>query len=254
MDLQLCDRVIVIAGASRGIGLGIAESCLAEGAQVVLAARGETALAAACDALVGHYGARVHAYAGDLRNSAFVAELVARTEREVGPVWGAVANVGLYPGPLGYDLSDEDWTAGFDQNLGTAFRLARSVLPGMEARGGGALLMISSTAARSVGTELTYGSAKAALEQMTRELASRVGRSGVRVNGLSPGPIYFADGGWDERLTGPDEEKWRRWLQRRVALGRCGTPAEIGPVAALLLSPLSSFVSGAIWSVDGGVA
>ena len=196
----------------------------------------------------------MHGHAGDLRDSAFVAALIDRTEREVGPVWGAVANVGLYPSPLGYDLSDEDWAAGFDQNLGTAFRLARSVLPGMEARGGGALLMISSMAARSVGSELNYGSAKAALEQMTRELASRVGRSGVRVNALSPGPIHFANGGWDERLTGPDEDKWRRWLRRTVALGRCGTPAEIGPVAALLLSPLSSFVSGAIWAVDGGTA
>jgi 3-oxoacyl-[acyl-carrier protein] reductase len=254
MDLHLRGRVIVIAGASRGIGLGIADRCLAEGAEIVLAARGAEGLGRAADALADSHGRRPYAFAGDLRDTAFVDELIARTERDVGPIWGAVGNAGLHPAPLGYDLSDAEWHAGFDQNLGTAFRLARAVLPRMEARGGGALLLISSMAARAVGTELTYGGAKAALEHMTRELASRSGRYGVRVNALSPGPVRFPGGEWEERLAGAKAESWQRWLKRAIALGRCGTPAEIAAVAALMLSPLSSFVNGAIWSVDGGAA
>lgn len=253
MDLGLAGKIILIAGASRGIGLGIAESCLAEGATLVLAARGAEALMHAHRRLADNFGSdRVFARAGDLRDTAFTQDLIARTERDIGPIWGAVGNVGLHPCPSGYQIDDESFAAGFDQNLGTAFRLARAVLPLMEARGEGALLLISSLAAVATGTELTYGTAKAALNHLTRELASQVGRSGVRVNALSPGPTQFPGGEWEERLESAKSETWNRWLKREFALGRTGTPAEMGAVAALMLSPRASFVTGAIWAVDGG--
>jgi 3-oxoacyl-[acyl-carrier protein] reductase len=102
MDLGLKDRVIFVAGASRGIGLGIVEACLAEGAKVALTARGAEALEATRKDLAERFGAdRLWSMAGDMRDTATIERALAACEAELGPVYGAVANVGLYPTPLG---------------------------------------------------------------------------------------------------------------------------------------------------------
>ena len=143
MDLQLRDRVILVAGASRGIGLGIAESCLQEGARVVLVARGSDALAATGRALASHFGDdRVWIRAGDFRKTEVIESVIAAVEDEWGPIWGAVGNVGLHPCPPGFDIDDPDWDAGLDQNLSSAFRVARAVLRRMQQRQGGSLVLL----------------------------------------------------------------------------------------------------------------
>jgi 3-oxoacyl-[acyl-carrier protein] reductase len=127
MQLGLDGKVIFIAGASRGIGLGIVEACLAEGAKLVITARGADALEAQRAALAKTYGDdRLLAIAGDMRDTAVIDSAVARTEDSFGPIFGAVANVGLHPCPPGIEVDDDTWDQGFTQNLDSAWRLSRA--------------------------------------------------------------------------------------------------------------------------------
>lgn len=235
------NAVVVLTGATGGIGGSIARVLAAAGARVALAdldTGGVDALAAELGALGRTFDACSLEEFG-----AFHREI----EREYGPVDGIVNCAGWWS-PVPYDEIDDDaWQKALDGNLRTAFVGCRTVLPGMVERGRGSVVNIASTAGEygSISPAAHYAAAKGGVIAITKSLAREVSPAGVRVNAVSPGPI-------DTVALGAASEEQKALVGARTLLGRLGRPDEIGGACAFLLSPLSTFVTGHVLRVNGG--
>lgn len=259
MDLELKGKTVFVAGASRGIGLGMARAFAREGAKVALTGRGEAGLDAAQALLIkdGAQKADLLTIAGDMTSSTVIAAALDATEKTLGPIHCAIANVGLGRAPLGFDVTDDDWEADIKQNLLGGVYLAREALKRIlarpaETRVDANLILVSSIAGvDALGTPLTYSATKSAVNHTTKSLAKIVGKDGVRINAIAPGNIIFEGGDWQARVN-ERPDAWGRWIKREVALRRFGQVEEIADAALFLASPRASFVSGEIFVVDGG--
>jgi 3-oxoacyl-[acyl-carrier protein] reductase len=252
MDLGLKDKVVFVAGASRGIGKGIAAVFLDEGSRVMITGRDPAALAAAGAELSPGRGDRLTTFAGDLSQPSVVQE----AHRQVIARWGAVdsliCNIGSGTAKNGWQITAADWEPVFQINLWATVRLVEVFLPQMVEALRGSITFISSIAGlESLGAPIPYGTAKAALEHYKKDLARRVGRFGVRVNTVAPGNILFPGGTWQRKLDG-DQAGVTAMIAAEVPLGRFGTPEEIGSIAAFLASDRAAFITGSCIVADGG--
>lgn len=249
MNLELNDRVALVTGASRGIGLAIATTLAAEGAKVALAARGADALNAA-RAMVG---ARSSVHLADLTDPAAGAALVQEIERQWGCLNILVCNVGSGASvPPGKETAAE-WSRVMDLNLFATTNMIEAARPLM-ARGSGdrGIVCISSIAGMAaLGAPVTYYAAKAALNATVRGLARPLALEGIRINAVAPGNILAADGTWARKLA-ENSAGVEEMLVRDVALRRLGKPEEVADLVAFLASPRAAFITGSIVVADGG--
>ncbi|MGE0359128.1 MAG: SDR family NAD(P)-dependent oxidoreductase [Vicinamibacterales bacterium] len=252
MNLGLQGKVAIVTGSSRGLGLAAARALVGEGCHVCISARGQEALADAALALASSSsgGAEVLAVAADLASEAGIAQVVDATISRFGGVDVLVNNVALARGGDLLTTSDADWQEAFDQTLFPAIRATRLVVPSMQARGGGAVVIVSSIYGREAGGRMTYNAVKAAEISLTKSLAQQLAKDGIRVVGVAPGSISFPGGSWHKRQQA-DPEGIAAFIKAELPFGRFGTAEEVGDVVAFVASPKAGWVSGTTVVVDG---
>jgi 3-oxoacyl-[acyl-carrier protein] reductase len=242
VDLGLQDRVCVVTGSTRGIGLATAELLRAEEATVVTCGRSAGG--------VGH----LHVVA-DLSQPGEPERLVAATEDAFGRIDGLVNNVGGTGVRTLGDLSDADWQSSFELNLMSAVRATQAAVRGMRQRRRGVIVNVSSTSGKRPSQIFPdYSVMKAALLSFSRLVADAYAAEGIRSNAVTPGPV--ATDVWLGEDGVAAQQGDRDAVLEKVAagrpLGRLGEPEEIAAVIAFLLSDRAANVTGAAWSVDGG--
>jgi 3-oxoacyl-[acyl-carrier protein] reductase len=247
MDLQLAGKTVLVTGSSRGIGLAIASAMHAEGCTVVLNARSESDLASAVASLPGSYAA-----AGDMTDPASAQCVVSRALAQLGTLDILVCNVGGGSSvPPGHESAAE-WQRVFSLNLWSATNAIEAARLALN-QTAGSIVCVSSICGVEVvpGAPVTYSAAKAALNTFVRGISRPLGKEGVRINAVAPGNIVFAGSVWSRKLA-EDAQSVKDMLQSHVALSRLGTPQDVARLVAYLASPVSSFATGAIWTLDGG--
>jgi 3-oxoacyl-[acyl-carrier protein] reductase len=244
MDLGLTDRVCVVTGSTAGIGLEVARLLADEGARVVTCGRGEApgigeALHVTADlSLPGEPQRVVEAAAG------------------LGGIDCLVNNVGAARQARFEEVPDEEWNAYWQLNLMSHVRAIRAALPTMRERGGGAIVNVSSTAAKRPSAGMPhYSVTKAAMLSLSRLVADLYAKDGIRCNAVTPGPTatdaWLGEGGLADQ-QGVDRDEVLAKVGAGRPLGRLARPEEIAAVIVFLCSDRASYVTGAAWSADGG--
>ena len=252
MDLQLRDKVAVVTGSSRGLGLASATALAAEGCRVCLCGRTEATLSQAAGSVGSAAGdaSRVMTITADVSTPEGIARVIAGAVDRFGGLDVLVNNVGLARGSDLAATSDAEWQEAIDQTLFPAIRASRLAVPYMQKRGGGAIVMIASIYGREAGGRMTYNAVKAAEISLAKSLAQQLAPSNIRVNSVSPGSILFEGGSWWKRQQA-DPEGIANFIKLELPFGRFGTPKEVGDVVAFLSSPRASWISGTSVVVDG---
>jgi 3-oxoacyl-[acyl-carrier protein] reductase len=252
MDLGLTDKVAVITGSSRGLGLASARALVAEGCRVVLCARGAETLAEA--ALEVEAAARrpnmIATAQADVSTAPGIEMVITRAVDVFGGLDILVNNVGRAAGSDLLGTSDAEWQAAFDETLFPAIRASRLAVPLMKQRGGGAIVMITSIWGRESGGRMTYNAVKAAETSLAKALAQQLAPANIRVNSVAPGSIMFPGGSWHRRQQS-DPAAIAEMIKRDLPFGRMGRAEEVANVVAFLASPRASWISGASVVVDG---
>ena len=252
MDLGLTDKIAVITGSSRGLGLASARSLAAEGCFVCLCGRTASTLENARRDVADRAGDddRVIDVVADLSTSDGVKAVIDGAVAAFGGIDILVNSVGLARGATIIDTSDAEWQEAFDQTLFPAIRASRLAVPHMKRRGGGSIVIIASVFGREAGGRMTYNAVKAAEISLAKSLAQQLASSKIRVNSVSPGSILFEGGSWWKRQQ-ENPVAIAEFVKRELPFGRFGTPEEVGDVVAFLASPRASWISGTSVVVDG---
>ena len=251
MDLKLNNKKVLITGASRGIGLAVAESFLQEGAKTYLVSRGSSALYENEKKLQNTYSLEsVIVCKCDCTNIESLNSLKNEVENKWNSLDIVIVNVGDGRSVSDALPDDEQWKTIWNSNFESALQTARTFLPILR-KSNSCLLFVSSIAGmEAFGAPTDYSTAKSAIIALAKNMARKLA-PGVRVNVIAPGNVYFKGGSWDEKIK-QDKKRVDEIIKSTVPMNRFATPQEIADSAVFLCSDRASFVTGVTLVVDGG--
>ena len=256
MDLGLKNKVAIVTGGSVGIGLAVAEALAAEGANVIISARGEERVRVEADRIAGKYGVKTHGVAGDVATWEGCNAVIEAAENGFGGADILINNAGTGSNETIQEATDEKWQYYWDLHVMAAVRLARGIVPQMKRRGGGVVLHNASICAvQPLWYEPIYNTTKAALMMFSKTLSNEVVGDNIRVNTINPGLVLTPD--WiktAKQLAG--EDGYKAHLQgvadEAGGMKRFATPEELANFFVFLCSDKASYSTGSTYFVDGG--
>ena len=246
MDLHLAGKKVVVTGASKGIGLAIANEFAKEGASVSICARGRDSLESARELIAGN-GGNVYADICDVSDKKNLIKYIENAVQNLGGLNILVNN------PSGFGRSDDEdgWQVGIDVDLMALVRASWTAVPFIEKTGGGSIIHTSSISGLTSSLRTPpYGAVKAAVIQYTKTQALQLASKNIRVNCIAPGSIDFPGGTWDDAKK--NNPKLYTGIQNSIPFGRLGRPEEVAKLAVFLASDAASWVTGETVAVDGG--
>jgi 3-oxoacyl-[acyl-carrier protein] reductase len=257
MDLHLKDKVALVAGASKGLGYAVARALAGEGAIVSISSRDVTAIKEAGARIERETGARVLAMPVDVRSADAIQQWIKSTEDKFGGIDALMTNSGGPPAGLALSFDDAAWQDAAQLLLFSVLRMVRAAVPSMQKRGGGAILVSTSSSVKEPIPNLGLSTVlRASVSALAKTLSLELAASGIRVNQIIPGRIDTDRVRHLDEITakkqGTSVEEAKKKSMAAIPLGRYGEIEEFGRVGAFLLSDAAAYMTGATVQVDGG--
>jgi 3-oxoacyl-[acyl-carrier protein] reductase len=258
MNLELNNRVAMIAAASKGLGKACAMALAKEGCRISIFARSTEALEKTGAEIDAHAASETLTVSGDVASAADLEKWYRQTCERFGGVDVLVTNTGGPPIKRFQELTDDQWQAGVESTLMNVVRLSRLVIPGMQARRWGRIIHLTSLVAKQPVDELTISSTlRAGLSGLTKTMANQLGPDNITVNAILTGHILtdrqYAIAEIRTKERGITQEQYFAQAAAEIPLRRLGDPREIGEVVAFLASERASYISGVSLPIDGGI-
>lgn len=258
MDLGLKGKVAMVAGASKGLGYAAAKALAGEGAIVGIASRDKAAIEKAAADLARETGGIIIPFEADVRNPGAITAWAASLEKEHGGIDLLYANSGGPPAGSALEFDDAGWQEAFELLLLSAIRMCRAAVPSMRRRGGGSILVATSSSVKEPLPNLALSNVmRSGVSSLAKTLSLELAKDRIRVNQLMPGRIdtdrlrYLDEANSKKAGITPEEQKQRAIAA--IPAARYGNTDEFGRAAAFLLSDAASYITGATLQVDGGL-